>query len=54
MAATVLIHLNVTVPDGDPRNADQIADAILAAVEVGSDDYSVRDLTIVCPLAEAI
>ncbi len=50
----ILVHLNVTAPSGDKRNANQIADAILAAIEVGQDDDSVRDLEIVCPLAEAI
>lgn len=43
---TILVHLNVTVPVGDDRNADEIADAILAAIEVGSDDDSVRSLGI--------
>lgn len=38
MTRTVLIHLNVTVPDGDDRNADEVADAVLAAIEVGSDN----------------
>ncbi len=51
---TVLIHLNVDVPTGDGRSADQVADAILAAIEVGSDDDSVRDLTLHLPLAEEI
>jgi hypothetical protein len=46
LSRTVLIHLNVQVPDGDERNADEVADAILAAIEVGSDDDSVRALGI--------
>lgn len=50
----VLVHLNVTVPEGDSRTADEIADAILAAIEVGSDNEAVRGLGIVCPLAEDI
>lgn len=32
---TVLVHLNVEVPAVDERNADEIGDAILAALEVG-------------------
>lgn len=35
MPRTVLIHLNVTPAEGDQRNADEIGDAILAALEVG-------------------
>lgn len=54
MARTILIHLNVEAPDTDERTADQIADAILAALEVGSDDNSVRELEIVAPLAEEV
>lgn len=49
-----LVHLNVAVPDGDSRTADEIADALLAAIEVGSDNEAVRDLKVVCPLAEDI
>lgn len=37
MPRTILVHLNVTAPDDDARSADEIADAILAALEVGSD-----------------
>jgi len=51
---TVLVHLNVEVPAEDGRNADQIADAILAAIEVGQDDDSVRDLKVGAPLAEEV
>lgn len=48
----VLVHLNVAVPDGDQRDADQIRDAVMGALEVGSDDESLHGLEIVCPLAE--
>jgi hypothetical protein len=62
---TILVHLNVTVPWNDERNPDEIADAILAAIEVGSDDDSVRSLgvgglasgngaSITVPLAEEV
>lgn len=50
----VLVHLNVEVPDTDTRTADEVADALLGAFEVGSDDDSVRDLVVCCPLAEDI
>jgi hypothetical protein len=51
---TILVHLNVEAPASDQRSADEIADALLAALEVGSDDDRVRDLKVVCPMAEAI
>lgn len=51
---TVLVHLNVTVPAGDARTADKIADAILNAIEVGKMDASVAMLEVCCPLAEDI
>lgn len=54
MARQVLLHVNVTVPDDDPRDAGEIAEAVAAALEVGSDDDSVRDLEIVIPLAEEV
>lgn len=37
MPRTILIHLNASVPSDDPRSADEIADAVLAALEVGLD-----------------
>jgi len=43
---TIVIHLSVQVPDDDQRTDDQIADAVIAAVEVGQDDDSVRDLVV--------
>lgn len=51
---TILVHLNVAVPEEDERSAEQIADAVLGAIEVGSDDDSVRDLAITAPLAEEV
>jgi hypothetical protein len=32
---TILIHLNVEAADADERNADEIGDLILGALEVG-------------------
>lgn len=31
----ILVHLNVEVPADDPRSADVIAEAVMAALEVG-------------------
>lgn len=54
MPREILVHLNVEVPDSDTRDPRDIADAITGALEVGSDDDSVRNLTIVAPLAEEV
>jgi hypothetical protein len=54
MSRTILVHLNVEAPDSDTRSADAIADALLAAVEVGADNELVSELEVVCPLAEEI
>jgi hypothetical protein len=54
MTRTILIHLNVEVPDHDPRDEDEIAEAVLAALVVGSDDESVCDLAIRDSLHEEI
>ena len=51
---TVLVHLNVEVPAEDQRDADKIADAIMAALEVGSDDESVYYLQPIVTLAEDV
>jgi hypothetical protein len=51
---TVLVHLNVEAPESDTRTADQIADALMGALEVGADDDSVRELSVTAPLAEEI
>lgn len=51
---TVLVHLNVEPAGDDARNADDIADAIMAALEVGSDDDSVRGLAVSVTLAEEL
>ena len=54
MPRTILVHLNVEVPEGDERTVEEIEESILAAIIVGSDDDSVRDLIITIPLAEEI
>ncbi len=53
MTRELLVHLNVEASDTDTRTADEIADWVLAAIEVGSDDDT-PTLVIVCPLAEEI
>lgn len=50
----ILVHLSVAVSESDKRTADEIADAIQAAYEVGSDDDSVRNLRVTAVLAEEI
>lgn len=49
---TVLVHLNVQVPESDTRSAERIGDAIMAAIEVGSDDDAVRGLDLVLALVD--
>ena len=51
---TVLVHLNVEVPAEDQRDADKIADALMAALEVGSDDEAVWYLKPTVTLAEDV
>lgn len=51
---TILIHLNLEVPPTEERSAEEIAEAILQAFEVGSDDDSVKDLFPQIVLAEEI
>jgi hypothetical protein len=51
---TVLVHLSVEVPAADQRDADGIADAVLAALEVGRDDETVYHLTWTVPMAEEV
>lgn len=54
---TVLVHLNVTVPESG-ASADEIADVILAAIEVGNDSDEYRNVVgtcyVECVLAEDI
>lgn len=52
----VIVHLSVSVPAIDVRNAGQIADAITAALQVGIEggfDH-VGALRVECPLAEEV
>lgn len=51
---TILVHLNVAVPADDDRSAEEIADALMAALEVGGDDESVVRLLPTVALAEEI
>ena len=51
---TFLIHLHVEAPADDDRDADQIAEAVAAAIEVGSDDGQMLGITISVPLAEEV
>lgn len=51
---TVLVHLNISVPTDDDRDAENIAKAIEGALEVGSDDPTVSGLAITVALAEVI
>ncbi len=50
----ILIHLNVELLRLDERSVEEIVSAISGALEVGSDDDSVRGLNISIPLAEEI
>ena len=43
---TILVHLNVTVPDDDYRSIGHIAEAIEGAIQVGSDDPSLIGLIV--------
>lgn len=51
---TVLIHLNVEVPDEDERDPEAIGQAISGVLEVGQDDDSVRDLVIFVALTDEV
>lgn len=51
---TVLVHLNVEVPGEDQRNAEQIASALMQALEVGSDDETVYYLRPTVALTEEL
>lgn len=61
---TVLVHLNVEVPADDERNADEIGDLILGALEVGlegapgslasDDELTTHGLTVSAPLVEEV
>lgn len=58
MAREILVHLNVSASDEDPRTANEIADDILEAAAfppkgIPGDPRTVN-LKAVCPLAEEI
>lgn len=54
MPRTILVHLNVTVPDDDSRTFGEIGEAIEAALEVGSDDPTVSGLVVHVTLVDEI
>lgn len=53
---TILVHLNVEVEPFDTRSPDQIADYLLACIEVGGEGNEKSEglSTIVIPLAEEV
>jgi len=51
---TVLLHVNVQVPDDDGRDAGQIAESVAAAIEVGSDAPELDGLEVAVVLAEEV
>ena len=51
---TVLVHLSVLVPAVVGSSADEVADAIMGAIEVGSDDPSMAGLHVTVTLAEEV
>jgi hypothetical protein len=51
---TILVHLNIQAPRTDTRSADEIGDAVMGAVEVGSDNEALEGLEINLALADAI
>lgn len=53
-ARTILVHLNVSVPDDDTRSMGEIAEAIEGAIEVGSDDPSLQGLAIHTALVDEV
>ena len=53
-ARTILVHLNVTVPDDDNRSIGAIAEAIQDAIEVRSYHPSLLGLMIVTAAVDEI
>lgn len=54
MTRTILIHLNVEVPDEDTRDYKDIVSDVEGAIEVGSDPEHVGHMTVDVALAEEI
>lgn len=54
MARTILIHLNVEVPDSDTRNVEQIVDAVLDAIEFDAKTADDIGGPYTCALAEEV
>jgi len=51
---TILVHLNVEVPDTDKRSPTMIADDILSAWFVGYEGSDEGPMNIGAPLAEEV
>ena len=51
---TVLVHLNVRMPEDDLRSAEVIGDAIMACYEVGSDNAFTLPLRVTVALAQEL
>jgi hypothetical protein len=54
MARTILVHLNIALPDDDRKTTDQVADAVIHAITRGDLFRDFTDAEIVCPLAEEV
>lgn len=54
MPRTILVHLNVEVPDGDGRTANGIADNVLDAVHIAIESGDVDVLRADVALAEEV
>lgn len=50
----VLVHLNVEVPRDEQRSADEVADAVIAALVVGLSEVGGGEWTVSCGLAEDV
>lgn len=50
----ILIHLNVEVPGIVGSDAEEVAAAVMGAIEVGSDDPSMAGLKVTLALAEEV
>lgn len=54
MSRTILVHLNIEVPDDDRRSAEQIGANVEAALNISSDEPSRREENVEVALAEEI
>lgn len=54
---TILVHINAEVPEDFAGTADQLADEIIGAIEVGKDPENTPllcEAAVVVPLAEEV